>query len=287
LKYSALYKINFFIATYGRLFSGVFKISSWSPFLVLAIFQALGLLAFSNFYIGGLKEVLYPVLSLFLPDSIFHYPQYYLALPSVYSGYNTIILGPTIWVLMSAAAVYKLGRFRREKKAALSEGLREALKLYLPLFVFWLIEIVIIFIVLFSLTVAFKENVAGSPRIRFVFEYGYQLFAYIFSAFLIYTIPGIIISSKNLGRALKDSVILCSRNFFLTFFIIAIPGSVGAVIDVFISGFTPQIISLFNPELVVIILYVRIALGIFINLFIYGAAVFIHGEMGETGDVRP
>jgi hypothetical protein len=94
LKYSALYKINFFIATYGRLFSGVFKISSWSPFLVLAIFQALGLLAFSNFYIGGLKEVLYPVLSLFLPDSIFHYPQYYLALPSVYSGYNTIILGP-------------------------------------------------------------------------------------------------------------------------------------------------------------------------------------------------
>jgi hypothetical protein len=171
--------------------------------------------------------------------------------------------------------------FRRGEKAALGEGLRKALGLYLPLFVFWLIETVIIFIVLFSLTVALKENVAGSPRLRFVFEYGYQLFAYIFSAFLIYTIPGIIISGKNLGRALKDSIKLCSRNFFLTFFIIAIPGSVGAVIDIFISGFTPQIISLFDPELVVIILYVRIALGIFINLFIYGAAVFVHGEMGE------
>jgi hypothetical protein len=267
VKYSALGKINFFIATYGWMFSGIVRMSSWSPFLVLAIFQALGLLALSNFYVAGLKQVLYPILSLFLPDSIFHYPQYYLALPSVYSGYNTLILGPTIWVLMSAAAVYKLKRFRRGEKAALGEGLRKALGLYLPLFVFWLIETVIIFIVLFSLTVALKENVAGSPRLRFVFEYGYQLFAYIFSAFLIYTI--------------KDSIKLCSRNFFLTFFIIAIPGSVGAVIDIFISGFTPQIISLFDPELVVIILYVRIALGIFINLFIYGAAVFVHGEMGE------
>jgi hypothetical protein len=257
VKYSALGKINFFIATYGWMFSGIVRMSSWSPFLVLAIFQALGLLALSNFYVAGLKQVLYPILSLFLPDSIFHYPQYYLALPSVYSGYNTLILGPTIWVLMSAAAVYKLKRFRRGEKAALGEGLRKALGLYLPLFVFWLIETVIIFIVLFSLTVALKENVAGSPRLRFVFEYGYQLFAYIFSAFLIYTIPGIIISGKNLGKALKDSIKLCSRNFFLTFFIIAIPGSVGAVIDIFISGFTPQIISLFDPELVVIILYVR------------------------------
>lgn len=282
MKYSALDKVNLFISTYGRLFSGIIKISTWSPFFVLALFQAFGLLAFSNFYAAGLDRVIYPLLSSLLPSSILHYPQFYLALPSVYSGYNTLILGPTIWVLMSALAVYKLGGYYRGTTFTFGEGLRKVVKRYLPLLAFWVIETAIVFIVLFSLTLAFKDYVVGSPRIKFVFEYCYQLFAYIFSAFLLYTIPGIMITGKKLGGALKDSISICGRNFFLTFFIVAIPGSVGALIDIFISGFTPQIISLFDPELVVGIMYIRIVLGILINLLIYGAAVFVYAEMGEN-----
>jgi hypothetical protein len=281
MKYSALDKVNLFAAAYGRLFSGLTKISIWSPFFILALFQAMGLLALSNIHLPGLKSTIFPILSLFLPESIVHYPQYYVALPSLYSGYNTLILGPTIWVLMSALAVYKLWGYSGGEPLAFGEGFRRVSRLYLPLLLFWLIETVIIFIVLFTLTITFRDYAAGSPRIKFLFEYGYQLFAYIFSAFLIYTIPGIVISGKKLGRSLKDSIVLCGRNFFLTFFVIAVPGSIGAVIDIFISGFSPQIISLFDPGLVIKILYIRIALGIIINLFIYGAAVFVYYEMGD------
>ena len=282
LKYSALDKINFFIASYGRLFAAVFRISNWLPFLILALFQAAGLLAFSKFYIAGLTSVLYPVLSKILPPAIFHYPQYYLALPSIYSGYSSFILGPTVWVIMSAVAVFKLSGYQKGISLKFSEGFRKAIRSYFPLLLFWLLETVIVFAVLWILTVTFKNNVASSPRIKFAVEYVYQLFAYFFSAFLLYTIPGIIISGKKVGSAIMDSIRLCGENFFLTYFIIAVPGSAGAVIDLFVSGFSPQIISLFNPELVAIILYIRIALGIFINLFIYGAAVFVYGAMGKS-----
>jgi len=278
---SALDKINFLIATYTRLLSGLNKLSIWSPFLALALFQALGLLLLSNFFVGGLKQVLYPFLSLFLPEALFHYPRYYLALPSLYSGYNTLILGPTVWVLLSASAVYKLGGYYRNEKISLSEGLRKSIGLYVPLLLFWALETVIIFVVLFALNVAFREYVAGSPRMRLLFEYGYQLIGYCFSAFLIYSIPGIVISGRRLGEAIKQSIKFCGKYFFLTFFIIAVPGTVGALIDIFVSGFSPQIISLFSPELVTLIMYIRIALGILINLLIYGSAVFIYNEMGR------
>ena len=282
LRYSPLEKINLFITTYGRLFAGIIRIPNWFPFLILALFQAAGLFALSKFYMGGLNQILYPVLSKIFPPVIFHYPQYYLALPSIYSGYNAFILGPTIWVLMSAVAVYKLGGYSKGTKYAFGGGLSRAFKSYFPLLLFWIIETVIVFAVLWTLTITFRDYVAGSPRVKFMFEYGYQLFAFVFSAFLLYTIPGIIISGKRLGGALTGSIRICSKNFFLTYFIIAIPASVGAVIDLFVSGFSPQIISLFNPELIAVLLYIRIGLGVFLNLFIYGAAVFVYGKMSEA-----
>jgi hypothetical protein len=282
LKYSPLDKINFFITSYGRLFAAIIRIPIWFPFLILALFQAAGLIALSKFYMGGLNQILYPVLLKIFPPAIFHYPQYYLVLPSIYSGYNIFILGPTIWVLMSAVAVYKLGGYDKGVRNTFGEGLGKAFRSYFPLLLFWIIETVIVLAVLWILTAVFKDYVAGSPRVRFIFEYGYRLFAFIFSAFLLYTIPGIIVSGKKLGGAIKGSIRLCASNFFLTYFIIAIPASVGVVIDLFISGFSPQIVNLFNPELIAVLLYIRIGLGIFINLFIYGSAVFVYNEMSEA-----
>ncbi|UCC79732.1 MAG: hypothetical protein JSW64_15955, partial [Candidatus Zixiibacteriota bacterium] len=241
MRYSPLGKINFFITSYARLFAGIVKISNWFPFLILALFQAAGLLAFSKFYVSGLNQILFPLLSKLFPPAIFHYPQYYLALPYIYSGYNDFILGPTVWVIMSAAAVFMLEGYRKEVKSSFGEGLGKAFKSYMPLLLFWILETAIVFAAVLVLNLAFKDMAAGSPRASFVFKFGFKLFAFILSAFLLYTIPGIIISSKRLGEALKDSIRLCGSNFFLTYFILAIPASMGAVIDLFVSGFSPQI----------------------------------------------
>ena len=135
--------------------------------------------------------------------------------------------------------------------------------------------------ILWGSAAIFKDYLARSPRAELLIGYGFYLIALIFASFLIYTIPGIIISGKRIGDALKSSISLCGSNFFLTFFIVAIPGSVIAALDLFIVGLSPRIITLFNPGVVATLLYIRIAAGIFANLFIYGAAVFVFGEIEE------
>jgi hypothetical protein len=282
LEYSPLDKLNFLVTSYGRLFAAVIRVHIWFPFFILALFQAAGLLVLSNYYISGLDRIVYPVLSRFFPSELFHYPQYYLALPSIYSGYNALILGPTVWVLMSAAAVYKLGGYFEGKRQALGEALGKAFKSYFPLMLFWIIETAIVLAVLLTLTFVFRDMISGSPRMKFAFEFGYQLVAFIFSAFLVFTIPAIILSGKNVITALGESLRICSRNFFLTYFVVAIPASLGAVLDLFVSIYAPQVIALFDPGLVPALLYIRIGLGIFINLFIYGASVFVYKKIGRN-----
>jgi hypothetical protein len=87
------------------------------------------------------------------------------------------------------------------------------------------------------------------------------------------------IAGKGLGRAISESLRLCWKNFFLTFFIIFIPAFPKAVINLILSEFSPRIIQLLNPELIIALLGIQIAIGIFINLFIYGSAVYIYKEM--------
>lgn len=281
MKYSPLDKLNFLINSYGRLFAALFKIRVWFPFLILALFQAAGLLALMYYYAPGLNHVVYPLLSSIFPAGIFHYPQYYLALPGIYSGYDTFILGPIVWVILSAAAVYILGGYYRGEKKSFGEALRKASRSYPSLLVFWIIETAIMFAVLVLLNSGFKSMVIASPRLKFVFEFAYQLISFVFSAFLVYTVPVIILSGRGIGGAIVESLKICGRNLFLTYFIVAIPGAVGAILDLFISNFSPQIIMLFNPGLVPAMLFVRICLGIFLNLFLFGAAVFIYNKMAR------
>ena len=282
MAYSPLEKLNIFINAYGRLFAALFRIGTWSPFLILALFQTAGLVALKDYYMPGYDQIIYPILAALLPSSIFHYPQYYLALPSIYAGYSTFILGPTVWVVMSAAAVYKLDGYQGGTKRRLGEAIGRAFRSFFPLLLFWIIHTVIIMSVLTILSYLFQSAVLASPRLKFVFEFVYHLIAFIFSAFLLYTIPAVIISGKGIAGAIAESLRVCGRNLFLTYFIVAIPGSVGAIIDLFISDFTPRIIALFNPGLIPILLIVGIVLGIFINLFTYGAAVFVYKKIGKN-----
>lgn len=281
MNYSSLDKINLFIAIYGRLFSWIFRMSLWLPFLLLALVQAAGLYAFSKFYVDGLYQIIHPVLSRFFPQEIFHFPQYYLALPSIYSGYDVFILGPTIGVVLTAVAVYKFGGYHQNNKLSFNEGIKASVKSYFPLLFFWILETFIVLAVLLGLSLTLADMLRGSPRLKFAFEFGFHLFAYIFSALLIYAIPGIILSGKSFFKAIGDSIRLCGKNFFLTFFIVAVPGSLGAAIDIFISNYSIQIIRLFDPEIILWILYIRVGLGIFINLFIYGAAVYVYKKMSD------
>jgi hypothetical protein len=245
------------------------------------MFQAAGLIVTTWFYLPIWVNVVYPVLASFLQPEVFHYPRYYLALPSVFAGFDSFILGPTVWVITSAVAVYKLGELHSGKSLLLKDGFGLAFRSYLPLLALWVIETVLILLIFFVPSQILGAFAEYSIKRKIALNVGLQMTAYVVSAFLIYVIPGIIIKRKALGSALTDSLKLCFHNFFLTYFIIFIPGVFRLVLDMVLTVFAPNILRLFNPELIFMILLIKVILGIFINLFIYGSAVFIYKEMAE------
>ncbi len=279
MKYSALDKLNFLANIYGRMLAAIFKFRTWSGFFILALFQAAGLFMLARYYLPGIYQVVYPILSLFIPEFIFHYPQYYLALPSIYSGFDNFVLGPTAWVILSAFAVYKLGGYYSDKKMPAGNGFSIARRAYFPLLVFWALETGLVLLAIILPASIAADMVAGSPDRKIALNLGLQFMAYGISAFLLYTIPGVILDSKKLGSAVRDSIALCRQNFFLTYFIILIPGSIKILIDLVLTEFSARIVKFLNPELILLILGAQILIGIFINLFIYGSAVFVYKEM--------
>ena len=278
LKRSPLAKINFFVNIYIRLFAALFRIPLWFPFLVLALFQAAIVYALANFYSGSLNGILYPILSKFYAPDVFHYPQFFRTLPHIYSMFDRFLLGPTIGILMIAVAVYKLEGYAVRTKNTFGSGFGRAVKLFFPLFFVWLLGTIISVAVLRISAVALGEYFLSSPRAGLIAGLGFHLFSYFLLAIILYAVPGIMISGRGLLDSLKFSASIYRSNFFLTFFIIAIPGAIGAIIDLFIVAFSPQIINLFYPELMSVLMMIRIALGVFINLFLYGAAVFVYND---------
>jgi len=281
-KLSILDKINLFIRVYVKLFVSVFKISPWIPFLAIALFQAGGLMALIWVKSPVWTIIIQPFLSVFLTDGLFHFPLYYLALPFINSIFDSFILGPTIWILLLATAIYKLGGVYTERPTHLKDGINLAFKSYLPLLAVWLIETALIMVILLLPSELMSSSIKGSPRVNMAFDFCLQMAAYVVTAFLIYTIPGIIIARKKISAALGDSIKLCFHNFFLTCFIVIIPGIFLFLPDFILANYGLKITRIFNPQIVVVILYLKISAGIFLNFFMYGAAVFVYKELFDS-----
>jgi hypothetical protein len=278
-KLSLLEKLNLFVSIYGQLFIRIFRFSWWSPFFVYAIFQTIGFLALLWYYAPVLSATIYPIISQFLPANVFHYPQYYLALPSLYSTYDSLILGVTVWIVLTATAVYRLSGIYAGKTPAFSDGLGRALRSYLPLLLVWLLETVLVIIVLYIPNLLLKGIIAGSTNRAALADIIFEMIGMGVTAMLIYAVPGIILDGKKVWQAIRDSIGLFVGNFFLTYAIVFIPSILHIFINLLLTSFAPKIITILNPELIPTIMLVSILLGIFVNLFIYGAAVFAYKKM--------
>jgi hypothetical protein len=281
MQYPPFYKVNLFFRTYIQMFGNILKPSSWMPFLYLAVFQLLGILVLTSFSLPGWKSVVKPFLAMFLPREGFHFPYYLLTMPRIFADYDNYILGPTAWVILSAAGVYVLGNLYAGERARFGEGLSRAFRSYFKLLIVWLIELALVFVIMKVVSILFIDLVYGSPRRMIGLNVALQLAAFIPSAFLIYATPAIILDKKSLFKALGDSLSLCGHNIFLTYFIILIPGLLRLVLDILIHDFGARIVFAMNADLIVVLLVVKILAGVFINLFILGGATYIYRVMGK------
>ncbi|HBC46771.1 MAG TPA: hypothetical protein DEO84_03285 [candidate division Zixibacteria bacterium] len=280
-KLSFLDKLNMFVSIYGQLFISIFRFSWWSPFFIYAIFQTIGFLALLWYYAPILSSTVYPIISLFLPPNAFHYPQYYLALPSLYATYESLILGITVWIVLAAAAVYRFSGIYNGKVPALRDSIRLAMRSYLPLLLVWLLETVLVIIILYLPSHLLKNMIADSPNRAALADVVFETIGLGVTAMLIYAVPGIILDGKKVWQAIQDSIGLFMRNFIFTYSIVFFPSFLRIIMNLLLTSYAPKIITILNPELIPTIMFIYIFAGIFINLFIYGAAVFAYKRMAD------
>ncbi|MCP4580264.1 MAG: hypothetical protein GY839_01505 [candidate division Zixibacteria bacterium] len=279
MRLAAFDKLNLFIRTYITMFGNVIRFSSWSPFLYLAIFQLLGIVLMAWISMPGWKNFIYPILSLAIPTELFHFPEYLLVIPHIFSDFDNYILGPTAWVIFSAVAVYKLGGLYSNEKLSAKTGFSIAFRSFLPLLIVWFIELALVFVLFKASTVLLIEFIYGSPKRVMALNVTLQLIAFIPSAFLVYAVPGIILNRMRVINAIGHSLKLCYQNFFMTYFIILIPGLVRLGFDIIIKDFGPKIAFSLNPNLIIVFMVMKVVAGIFINLFILGVATYIYRDL--------
>ncbi len=280
VRLSLLDKLNLFLGIYGQLFAGLIRFSWYSPFFILALFQLWGMAMLLWYYAPIWISIIGPILSLFLPPQAFHYPQYYLALPAVYAGFERFIMGPTLWIIILAVAIFRLnGVLIDRKRPALQEGFQVAFDRYLRLLVIWLIETIIVLFILYVPSVALRNYTNASPNLSAALGMALQTGGLLAVALLIYATVGIVIGNKKLGEAVSHSVIMFFRYPIMTFSAVFIPNVLRLILNAFLADYAPRIISLMNPDLIPVILTAYIVAGIFINYFVYGTAVALYREL--------
>jgi hypothetical protein len=278
---SAMEKINLFVSIYIAQFLNIFRITAWLPFLVLACFQLAGLIIITNLNIPGFKMFIFPVLNIFMPEHLFHYPVYYLAAPQAFSIYDTFILGPTLSILAIGIAVCRLGGFHERRFDPLAKCRKVATKNYGRLFIFWLIQTALLLAVILIPVNLLEPYAYGSPRFALMLKIILQLIGFAISALLIYVVPAMLLANKAPGAALKQSLRIARRNLFFTYFIILLPGTIKIGFDLLTTNFADYIITQNNPEIIIWALFVNIGVGIFLNLFIYGTAAYAYKELSS------
>ncbi len=281
MKYSALDKINSFLNIYYRMFGNILRFSAWSPFLIPAIFQTIGLLLLIDYGRPVSGTFIYPLLKTLLPAAALHYPNYYLALPLVFAAYDDWLLGPSFWLIAIGAVTISVGAIYYKRKIGLSEAVKTAAGRYGLLLGFWIIQMILMTIfvhlptrwIMVTLTGYFLRTLAARIVLQGV--------GFVISAFMLYTIASILLDDNGLFKSLKISAKLWRSNILFTFFLVALPGSVKLILDILTSSFAPNIIDRGNPELIIWLLFMKIVLGVFLGLFQYGAAVYAYKEIGR------
>jgi hypothetical protein len=276
---SAMEKINLFVSIYIAQFLNIFRITAWLPFLILAGFQLVGLVIITNLNLPGFKTFIFPVLNIFMPEQLFHYPIYYLAAPQAFSIYDTFILGPTLSILAIGMAVCRLGGFHERRFDPLGKCRKIAAQNYGKLFLFWLIQTTILLTVILIPANLMEPYAYGSPRFALLVKIMLQLIGFAGLAALIFTIPAILIGKKSLAQGIRQSLKLFGRNVFFTYFIVLLPGMVKIGFDLLTTNFAQFIITQDNPEIIIWALFISIGSGVFLNLFIYGTAAYAYKEI--------
>lgn len=165
------------------------------------------------------SAILGPPIKVFWGERFLHYPLNLFLIPRLFDIAH-IISTALIGVLMTGAAVKMLEEVHRGSSPDFGRGLTKSLRVYLKIFVIWLVMFALVSAIfrLLPLIFRFKHGAA----LVLVLGAG-LLISILIQAIFIYAIPAVIIEEKKIWQAIKRSVSFCLGNFVPTLILVGLP----------------------------------------------------------------
>lgn len=256
---------------------GRFRI--WQPFLLLAVVQTGVVIGLTQFYRPGLSTLLAPLVERLSGPGGVHYPQFYLALPTLFSQVNFIIdllvgsfcIGVAmlvVWLRVSGAQggdPWGLGR-------------RRILALILVRFPL----LVLLYLVAWQLpTVLFTDGVEVTGTQVRLLRYSTFLVGALLETFFAYAPLFLLLERRGVVRAWKEGIGFLGRVPLATLLVVAVP-SLLQIPTSYVLRRAGLVVETLSPELVTVLVVGGILVFAFINFLIVGAVVRLYGARGDN-----
>ncbi len=222
---SMILKLNNFISAFIDGLKSLFFIRLWKPFFIFALLSAVAAIVVLNPFSSVWSGLIVPLgkSKLFGGGEAFvHYPSHLLIAPSVY-GRISLLLSVVFDSLLSASAFVIFAGFFAGEKMKFMAAVKKAFSRYHWLILASVFIYAILLLVAWLVPQFFEEFLKGSPRRIFVFNIAFKIFQFFVLAPFIYIVPYIILRDENFLVAVGKSLKTWVKNFFTSFFLVAVP----------------------------------------------------------------
>jgi putative flippase GtrA len=258
--------VKYIIQTAGRLLLKYPRILT--PFCFTALFYFLSLFFLYLAPMHPVRKLLGPPIARFFGGQYLHYPYNFILLPQLFSDVKNFIVNPFIFSLMIAVTAGMIYSYFQDKEPSFIGGLNRALRRYLHLILVVAIMTSLVLgitrLIPYSLRKIFP-TVAGIENLSFYIIF---LMVVAIESLFVYTFASLMIKSKNILGALKESLLFSKRFYLITYVLILIP----RLLDLAAGILQRRQLFLMDklmPDITLLILSIGILISILSNTLVY------------------
>ena len=246
----------------------------WLAFAAIAGVQLIALAMVLNFHWGILSPLVVPLVTGFGGSAATHYPNFYLALPIIFSRFSLILSVLVTCVMVGAAVVLFAQAFGRVQNM---KPWKMAKKRYPALFLATLILAVALFAVPYVSLLIPRNAMLGNSMVRWGTRGVLLLLSILVQSLLVYAAAWVLLRNQHALKAVASSCKLTLATFIPTFVLVALPAVILYPLS-FLDSRGDLFVTKFRPEAVTGLILLQIVLELLFGFLLVGATtrIFIY-----------
>ena len=261
-------------------FKSMRSINTFVPFFLYAIIQVLLLFSLLNFATSPFSNLFVPIIRKLFGEPALHYPNFFLILSPLYSQINIILSGFIGIIIIGMATYIFAGTFNGESYK-LGQSFKITLPKYGMLFIIWIIETALMFVMIVGVPKLLNSLLQPSYRMSQIFELVGLLLAIAIASIFAYTTVLIILDKQKLFKSIAKTFSIFKKNAVTSFILVALPTLLYFPINYFTRK-APILVTKFSPESIVILLGAGILISFFSSYFMIGSITRFYLLLSET-----